>query len=393
MALSKPRIAGALFVTLGLVTGMTLLPTASAVAPSAPTECRASLLPLPARPQAARPLAPGITLRVWWTRQADAPAGVPARTRISAVQMRAGSGALSPATAGIPRLLHPAEPLRVSRTVAVVNGDYFSTMKQGDAVPEGALVVNGRPLYAPVGFTRVLAIDSAGVPRDARINVSAEVVSGAAKIRPRAINDPLAPQGKAVIFTDDWRRTDVPSGRTALVIRQGRVSKVVSPDKQASVPKGGYVVWTDQANAIERFPVGTPVQVRVGVVARDGLDVVSASGHGGALLTGGIVARECSAYENSLRPRTVIAWNARGDVWLLTASTGRPDPPNGVRMGGATKSQLAEVAKALGATSAVTMDGGGSTALYVAGGSGAQRIDLPQDAWARPLPVAWQISR
>lgn len=361
---------------------------------STPTAaCPETLLPLPNRARVVRDLAPGVTLRVWRVEQPAAYGDLPRRAVISAVHVRAGADLLSPVTAGIPQLIRPEQAFDRRSVVAAVNGDYFESMRQGDALPAGALVVDGRPIYAPVGMTRVVAVDDSGLARHARITADVTIMIGDEKVRPRGINDPTAPEGRAVIFTGDWSRSDVPGGRHAIAIKDGRVIKVFPPQRKSRVPQGGYIVWTDLPGAIDKLSVGTRVEVSMGVKARDGLPVVSASGHGGQFLVDGKLTQPCTPYENNLRPRTLIAWNPAGDVWLLTASTGLPDPPGGLRVGGATKNQMAQVAKSLGATDAVTMDGGGSTSLFVREGAGPRRIDLPQDVWTRPVPVVWTISR
>lgn len=355
--------------------------------------CPDSLVPLPNRAQKVRALAPGVQLRVWEVSQPATYGTLPPRVIISVVRVSAGRAYVAPLSAGVPLLIHPRQAFESDAVVATVNGDYFEALRQGDALPTGAVVIDGRPLYAPVGGSRVIAIDEHGIPRNTFVSAEVTVRVGDQNVRPRGINDPTAPSERAVLFTDDWSRSNVPSGRYAIVIKDGRVTNVVAPDKVARVPTGGYVVWTDLPGAVEKLAPGARVTVSVGVEARDGLAVSSASGHGGAYLVDGRITQPCSAYENALRPRTLLAWNPRGDMWLITASTGLPDPPGGLRVGGSTKHQMAQVARWLGATEAVTMDGGGSTSLYAREARGVRRIDLPQDVWTRPVPVLWGVSR
>ena len=141
------------------------------------------------------------------------------------------------------------------------------------------------------------------------------------------------------------------------------------------------------------FTKGAKVTFDVRAVAKDRRSLVNASGHGGSVMRDGRVAELCSEYENLLRPRSSLAWNDRGDVWLLTSSSGRPDPPDGLRVGGSTKRQLAQVARSLGATEAVILDGGGSVGLFVHKGRKVNRLDLSAGAYVRPIPVVWTLSR
>jgi hypothetical protein len=57
------------------------------------------------------------------------------------------------------------------------------------------------------------------------------------------------------------------------------------------------------------------------------------------------------------------------------------------RQGGATIHQTAEWLRKLGATSAVTFDGGGSTSQFIYSGGSASRLDLPENEWIRDVPV------
>jgi hypothetical protein len=353
--------------------------------------CPASITPL-GSPQETRALVPGVRLSVYAVRHTDTSGDTPERAFVSVIRVRAGAASVQPLSLGIPRLVHPQQPLRDQRTVAVMSGDYFDTMRQGDALPLGALVMDGQPAFVPHQGSRVVASDAAGHLRDTRVNVRGAVVSAAGGVlRPRAINDPLAPDDVTVAFTSAWSRTYVPDGRTSIVIKDDRVVRVSPDGKPVSVPTGGMTLWLAKDSSVQGFEEGVEVVSTVEAVAMDGGELVSASGHGGVFLRAGVVVPACSAYENLLRPRTMLAWNDAGDSWLITASTRLSDPPDGIRRGGATKTQLAQVAKALGATEAVTLDGGGSTSLYARVRDRATRIDLPADAWARPLPVVWTV--
>ena len=372
------------FVTTGAAHG------AAPRAPAAAPACLPSLLPLPPATQA-RTLSRGVTLRVHEVRQPHASPSTPRRAYVAVVHVQHGAASVAPVTAGVPLLLHPAEPMRDGNTLAVANGDYFEPLRRGDAVPMGALVTDGVPQYMPEGYHDVVAIGSDGLMRKTKVRATGLVGTAEGQLSIGAINDPLAGEETTVAYTSDWRRS-VPSGRRAVVVKDGQVLKVTSTDASLRVPRGGTLILLRKSASIDHFRPSSAITVELGVEARDRRDVISASGHGGAFLVEGRVTPACSAYENSLRPRTMLAWNEAGDVWVMTASTRQPDPPGGVRIGGATKTQLAQIARSIGATWAVTMDGGGSTSLYARVKGSPRRIDLPADAWARPVPVLWVVS-
>lgn len=382
---------------LNLVTmGLNLMTTeiAQGVGPHAaraePTVCLPSLLPLPRVASESHVLSPGVTLRVYVVRQPTAPPTVSRRAYISIVEVSHQAAHVAPVTAGVPLLLHPAEPMRQRDTIAVMNGDYFEPLRRGDAVPTGALVSDGAPLFLPHGNSDVVAVGSDGLLRKTKVFVTGQAKTAQGRLSISAINDPLAGEDVTVAFTPAWQRT-VPTGRQGIIVKNGAVTKIVSTTRNLRVPENGAVILVSKAVSTDAFSPSSTVELDLEVSARDGRDVVSASGHGGAFLVAGRVMPACSAYENSLRPRSMLAWNEAGDAWLMTASTRQPDPPGGVRIGGATKTQLAQIARSLGATWAVTMDGGGSTSLYARVNRETQRMDLPDDAWARPVPVLWVV--
>jgi exopolysaccharide biosynthesis protein len=60
-------------------------------------------------------------------------------------------------------------------------------------------------------------------------------------------------------------------------------------------------------------------------------------------------------------------------------------------MGGSTVHQVFDWLKMLGATDAVTMDGGGSTTMYIQNGGALKRQDVPDSAWLRDVVVGMAL--
>jgi exopolysaccharide biosynthesis protein len=112
-----------------------------------------------------------------------------------------------------------------------------------------------------------------------------------------------------------------------------------------------------------------------------------ALGRGPLILQNKKVVITCNGNEEQIRPRSVIAWNTKGQIWFFTATSGINMIDNGFRVGGATAHQMAEIAQQFGATEAVRVDGGGSTTMIIKSKGTLQRLDLPNEAWQRPIPV------
>jgi exopolysaccharide biosynthesis protein len=81
----------------------------------------------------------------------------------------------------------------------------------------------------------------------------------------------------------------------------------------------------------------------------------------------------------------MVAWDAaRRRVWLLVVTGSGPG--SAVSRYGATYRQIAQAARALGASDAVMLDGGGSSTMAVRSGGRAWRVDAPAGTLQRPVP-------
>ena len=347
-----------------------------------------SPLRLPHSPMRRIAWAPGLWARVW---QFSPTGHRRDRVRISVAFGARGTGELRP-EALPPDLLDPQVIAREPSIAAVLNGDYFEEVA-GGGVPIGAVVVNREVVFAPRGWTRVVAVGSSGMLRTTHAAVSGGISSRGSEYAVAAVNDPLLLRDDIVLFTSRWQQAAVPRGSHAVVVVKGHVKRIAGPSARVAVPRDGYVLATKSSRLLAGLSKGAKVTFDVRAVAKDRRSLVNASGHGGSVMRDGRVAELCSEYENLLRPRSSLAWNDRGDVWLLTSSSGRPDPPDGLRVGGSTKRQLAQVARSLGATEAVILDGGGSVGLFVHKGRKVNRLDLSAGAYVRPIPVVWTLSR
>ena len=88
----------------------------------------------------------------------------------------------------------------------------------------------------------------------------------------------------------------------------------------------------------------------------------------------------------------MIAWNAaRTRLWLLVVAARGWRVP--VSRYGLTYRQVTEVARTLGATEAVMVDGGGSSTMAARSGRLVHRVDAPSDAPQRPVPDALVLVR
>lgn len=308
---------------------------------------------------------------------------------VSAVTMASNPPRLTPWMSHVPKTVDPREPLGSKKVAASVNGDYFSYRSTSAALPKSLVAVNGRVLYAPRGWTPAVVLDLTGQPRTTSVTTDGRLSIGHRQWRITSVNDPRRQAGH-VALTSDWRggRVAAGEGNVFLHIRDGFVVGRTAKAPRRIASRGFAVRVT--ATWAKTIRPGERAFVIIRARAHDGLPVTQASGHGGRILTHGAVRKLCSTYENMRRPRTMFAWDQQGLTWLLTAGTGPVAPGSLVRSGGSTKRQLAEVARRLGATDGVVLDGGGSTALFIrTGRGGIKRIDAQSAVDVRKVPVLW----
>lgn len=345
-------------------------------------------LELPRKPVWSWSAAPGMRAQVWQWKDTRAGAG---HLRIASVEMHAGRGLIRP-VARIPTMTDPATQARARGTVAVLNGDFFDTLPRGDALPQGALIIDRKPVFVPVGWSRVVVWNAKDRLRTTHVRLDARLASGDDSVRVHALNDPLIEGRQLSVMTSSWHRTHVPDGLAAIVVKNGRVAAVHRKAKDVRIPQKGYVVVGATAAALPRVKVRDALPLSLGIETSDHQDIIHAAGHGGVALKDRQLQPVCSDYERLPRPRSMLAWSKDGRAWFLSASSGLPDSSEGLRRGGMTKTELARIARQLGADTAVVLDGGGSTALYSRRGDGVRRMDMPNDSWVRPVPVLWQMT-
>ena len=210
-----------------------------------------------------------------------------------------------------------------------------------------------------------------------------------------APNDPNNPYGQGAWLFDATWNGSVPN-MAFMVVIDTRTSTVVGKYSSADgivVQPGQVVVAFAGAAAVKAgvdpatLRVGTAVVLNRSYATDSKLPALMAVGRGPQILQNKKVVITCNGNEEQIRPRSVIAWNTKGQIWFIAATSGINMIDNGFRVGGATAHQMAEIAQQLGATEAVRVDGGGSTTMIVKTKGVLQRLDLPNEAWYRPIPV------
>ena len=351
--------------------------------------------------------APGLS----WTRIVRS--GGPWRVNVLAIDRSALSGRLAAGlsnsrVAGRERLTAIA---RRTRALAGVNGGFFAV----DGDPVGALAVRGRLVSEPVAGRSALLIPRA--PSD-RALVAPLRFAGRATVggrtrlldgvdrrpgripacggrggdrptqRPNSVLTCTDPSELVLLSSAYGART--PAGGVEALVRDGRVVRVRSGGGMR-VPRGAYVLWGGgEAGRFVREAATPGAEAAVALDLRSGGRTLppgafaAVTGGGPRLLKDGRLAVASGpegfapagspsffeAFVASRNPRTLAGVRPDGTLLLVTVDGRRRGWSAGV-----TLVEAARVMRYLGATDALNLDGGGSTAATV----GRRLVNRPSD--------------
>ena len=274
------------------------------------------------------------------------------------------------------------------RPIAAVNADFFSFAPPG--VPVGALVQAGRVFAGPVKRP-VLAFDAKGAPFIGTLTVSGSIATSRVRIPVVSWNRPTA---NGIGITDAaWGQpldTLTRPGAMQLVpLGASRYVIAALPASHNGLARGDtlMLVGSARASLIEHDTV------RVDVALGPIMPREAVGGNPLLVSDSSIVATIDKAGDAAFRgvnPRTAAGFAANGRRLLLVVIDGR-------RAGysaGTTTRETAALMRDLGASEAVNLDGGGSTAMVVRdAATGTLRVvNKPSDATGeRPVADALAV--
>lgn len=288
-----------------------------------------------------------------------------------------------------------------------VNGDYFS-----DGVPVGGLVSEGEPIRSPADGRRQFSLAPDETPSIAMMRMAASLVTfhkripaGLKLFNPTTVEQRTTaiagvnvprPDDGIVLFTPRWgaatgtktgfevvARVVSPSGR----LRSGvdtALEIVDAHPRGGKIPKDGVVLSGrgDGASALaslwDDVSRGNAERNATLRVAPSPNVLQSVAGKELLLDDGEIVAPRTSR-----APRTMIGWNAAGDLLLVTVDGRQPGAAYGM-----TLVEAADLMRRLGAVEALNLDGGGSTTFVKKG----KVVNRPSSSGRRERSVAVAIA-
>ncbi len=266
-----------------------------------------------------------------------------------------------------------------------VNADFFLFTPPG--VPVGMLVTGGRLITGPVAQP-VIAVDSTGAVHIERFEVRGHADAAGRRHELTAWNRDAA--AGVAFFDRQWGTgTDTASGVIEVVLEGAPAYRVVAVDTATAgvaIPSGGAVLKagrrapTATKSALSGLAHGTAVTT---VIALDPFHPREAVGGRPWLVRDGVIEVLLdtvgrAGFANGRHPRTAAGISRDGARILLVTVDGRQAPYSD----GMSLRELAELMLALGASESLNLDGGGSTAMVIAGegsGSGFRVVNRPSD--------------
>ena len=306
-----------------------------------------------------------------WTAGATLPPGTTAITirRGVVATVRSGVAVRAPRTDAVKVLLVPKS---LAATVAHVKVGMVATVS---VTPTDGTSDQPRTIY---GMASTFA------------KLEGSLVVGTVTIPIGALNYHNITGTEADAFDAYWSGGAVPRGGATVVYANGKITSVSRHGSSAAVPAGSTVIQLPNkiARRARAIHVGDTATLDLSLKTQSGVTFTEALGHGSYVLQDGVIHASCTWAAETDRPRTLLGWDDTGHIYMLVSTSGRPDTWGGYRVGGATINEMTTWLKAMGATNAVNLDGGGSTILVTKKSGAFRRIDLPKNTYRRPVPNA-----
>lgn len=243
---------------------------------------------------------------------------------------------------------------------ASINGTYFAAYNGDMPMPDGTLVKNGKPLHiTDIGVTLGITPDNKVLIDFVTTRVQG-YRNGSEAWTSYRVNRSTPDSSATVIFTPEYSG-NIPllSGQVAVVCKAGEVIKKVTETR--TVPEDGFILVMNSSRS-GNFNIGDQVSYKVtyspkNTSAADWEAVTYALSAGPSLLINGNKtgnpADEKFTEEKILTQvaqRSFIGVNAKNELIMGTVV--------------ASVSELKDIVKEMGLTSAMCLDGGASSGLY-----------------------------
>ncbi|MGP4114019.1 phosphodiester glycosidase family protein [Streptomyces sp. 4N509B] len=295
------------------------------------------------------------------------------------------------ASAPVSELVAGHDPGAGRTTVAAINGDFFDI--NGSQAPLGSGLAEGELVHSSSeGYTEAVGIgpDSAGRILDLYFDGTLSLPDGTTELA--GYNAARLPADGIGVYTAQWGEADraLPvagaQAATEVLVENDEVTAVSEAPGEGPIPDDAVVLLGrgEGAEILATLTAGDTVGLEYAPRAGDGGPLPRTAVGGRGLL---VVDGEPQDWEgrpnNATAPRTAVGFSRDGQEMYVLSVEGRQ-----AHSGGATLTELGVMMAALGAHSALNLDGGGSTTL-LAREPGAERPEVvgrPSDGQERAVP-------
>lgn len=285
--------------------------------------------------------------------------------------------------------------------IAAINAGFFRTTGTYRGEPTGALKVDGKLISDPLQGRAALGLIRGPLRSEiifAHLRFSGYIESNRRRFNISGLNRPRGAD-ELIVYTPAFHRTTLttPDG-VEVIVRQNKVITIREAAGSSVIPADGFVIsglgkartWLSaNLRAGSRVRISTDLETVEGDRSELLKRSTSVVGGGPQLIKDGRVSISYaeekieSKFVTDRHPRTAIARLADGKVLLATVDGRQPGVSSGMSL-----PELASLLLEFGATEAINLDGGGSTAMVVEG----KLVNHPSDQTGeRPVSDALLI--
>jgi len=280
---------------------------------------------------------------------------------------------------GVAPLVNTARNLKA---IAAINGGYFNRKTQQ---PLGGIRRYGQWLSGPILNRGVIAWNNKGSFKISRLTLDQSLITvNNTKVSIPFFNSGYAKEGIAM-YTKEWGATytTLTDDEVVFVVQNNKITRLINAGKAqediVAIPSNGYLLTTrGDISPPPTLAVGKTVKLKTTLNPAYLKDYPFVIGAGPVLLQNGKTVLDVkgenfnSAFGKQTASRSAIGTTAQQKLIIAAVH-------NRVGGKGATLGELGQIMRILGASDALNLDGGSSTALYL----GGNLIDRPQETAAK----------
>jgi hypothetical protein len=268
---------------------------------------------------------------------------------------------------GTSPLLDIAKQAKVS---AAINGGFFNRNNQ---LPLGAIRLNNNWLSSPILNRGVIAWGKGKPIIMNRLILKETITTSSGQTIPLQYLNSAYTESGIYRYTSDWGKSYTPINQqeNIIVVENNQIIRYIQPDKPElstiTIPSHGYLlVIRGRPELLNILPMGTRLQLQSQTEPAEYQNYPNILGAGPLLIQNSQIVLDAAlekfnpAFQQQKAIRSAIAIT-NNHTLLMVAVHNRP---NG---SGPSLAELAQILQKLGAVTALNLDGGSSTSLYLGG--------------------------